>query len=115
MKNFIAPVLAALLFAASGGVAGAAELAAKGVQPGPVFVDATEILYLESYPVQVNIVLVHETDEDCEAYWRREYPFNLDPLRARFLEAYGPGVLILNLIDFRGEVHRMEWGIFPPD
>jgi hypothetical protein len=75
----------------------------------------TDGAFMESFPVQVNIVLVHETAEDCEAIWRQDYPFDLDPLRAHFLDAYGPGVLIMNLIDFHGEAHPLEWGIFPPD
>ena len=87
----------------------------SGCQPDHRFSLWTDGAFMESLPVQVNIVLVHETYEDCDAAWRREYPFNLVPLRNRFLEAYGPGVLIMNLIDFHGESHPIEWGIFPPD
>jgi len=91
------------------------DVAYSGCQPDHRFSLWTDGAFMESLPVQVNLVLVHETDEDCEAIWQQEYPFNLNPLKSRFLDAYGPGVLILNLIDFQGERHPIEWGIFPPD
>lgn len=71
--------------------------------------------FMESMPVQVNLVPVHELAEDCDAAFEGEYVFNLWPLRERFLEAYGPGVLLLNIIEFDGEVTQLEWPIFPED
>ena len=91
------------------------DVAYGGCQPDHLFTLWTDGAFMESFPVQVNIVLVHETAEDCEAIWQRVYPFDLDPLRARFLDASGPGVLIMNLIDFHGDAHAIDWGIFPPD
>ncbi len=74
--------------------------------------------FMESFPVQANIVLVHETAEECDAAFQNEYLFDLAPLAASFREAYGRGVLILNFIDFQGEAHRLTWeieDIYPPD
>jgi hypothetical protein len=87
----------------------------SGCEPDHRFSLWTDGSFMESMPVQVNIVLVHETEELCPAAWRQGYPFDLSPLRNRFLDAYGPGVLLLNLIDFNGDRHQIEWGIFPPD
>jgi len=87
----------------------------SGCGPDHRFSLWTDGEFMESMPVQVNIVLVHETEELCPAAWRQEYPFDLNPLRDRFLNAYGPGVLLLNLIDFNGDKNQIEWGIYPPD
>jgi hypothetical protein len=70
---------------------------------------------MESLPPQVNLVAVHELAEDCDAAFMGVRHFDLDPLADRYLEGYGPGVLILNLHDFHGQVHRVEWEIFPDD
>nr|MEE4268453.1 hypothetical protein [Candidatus Krumholzibacteria bacterium] len=71
--------------------------------------------FMESNPVQVNLVPVHDLMDDCDAYWSTTRTFNMWPLRERFLDAYGPGVLILNVLDFQGEVTRLEWEIYPED
>lgn len=91
------------------------EVGFSGCQPEHPFSLWMTGGFMESYPVQVNLVPVHELAEDCDAYFTATKVFNLWPLRERFLEAYGPGVLMLNVIDFQGEAHQVEWAIFPED
>ena len=46
---------------------------APDVRGGPVYLDATEILYLESFPVQVRLVLRGALPTPChEAVWKIE-------------------------------------------
>ena len=71
--------------------------------------------FMESDPVQINLVPVHELAEDCDMAFTGRREFGLMPLRERFLEAYGPGVLVLNVIDFNGATHQVEWRVFPDD
>jgi hypothetical protein len=91
------------------------EVGFSGCQPHHPFTLWASGGFMESDPVQMNLVLTHDLAEDCDAAFETDLAFSLWPLRERFLEAYGPGVLQLNLIDFEGEVHEIEWGIFPPD
>ena len=66
MKTRIASVLAALLMISALGVAThAAEPPSAGGVPGPVYVDSTEILYLESYPVQVQLLVRGSLPTPC--------------------------------------------------
>ncbi len=71
--------------------------------------------FMESEPVQVNIVLVNELEEDCDAWFERELEFDLGPLQEAYMQAYGPGELVLNLIQPDGTQQELIWGIFPPD
>jgi hypothetical protein len=73
--------------------------------------------FMESNPVQMTLVPVHETDEACEAYFREEKGFDLAPLRARFREAYGDNAheLLLNVVDFRGDTHQLLWNLAEDD
>jgi hypothetical protein len=69
MKNIIASLLAALfLLAAIGGTGGASDPVDPGV-PGsavsPVYIESTGILYLESYPVQVVLVVRGTVPTPC--------------------------------------------------
>jgi len=61
MKHIIASVLAALFLVAAGANVSSASDPAEPGSPGsatdPVYIDSTEILYLESYPVQVVLVV----------------------------------------------------------
>jgi hypothetical protein len=91
------------------------EVGYSGCQPEHPFSLWMSGGFMESMPVQANIVPVHELAEDCDAAFTGARVFNLWPLRERFLEAYGPGVLLLNIIDFDGEATQLEWPIFPPD
>lgn len=72
--------------------------------------------FMESWPVQVNAVLVHDVEQDCDAWWESELRFSLVPLRHAYMEAYDvPGTLIVNLIDYNGESYPIEYHIGMPD
>jgi hypothetical protein len=72
--------------------------------------------WLESFPVQVNVLLTHESYGDpCEALIRRTLQFNLIPLREDYEASYGAGVpgettiiLRLNVPD-GGELRTIEY------
>lgn len=56
--------------------------------------------FMESYPVQVNVVLSHEDNDDpCDAWITEEMVFNLLPLKKAWQEQYNEksGKIILNL------------------
>jgi hypothetical protein len=92
------------------------HLGFSGCQPEHPFSLWISQGFMESWPVQVNAVLVHELDEDCDAWWQAERGFDLRPLKDAYLEAYGePALLIMNLIDFQGEAHPLEYWIGEPD
>lgn len=66
MKTAITPVLGALLLlATTGGSIHATESTATSAEPSPVYIDSTDILYLESYPVQVNLVVKGSLPTPC--------------------------------------------------
>jgi len=90
------------------------EVGYSGCQPEHRFSLWMSGGFMESNPVQANIVLVHHTAEDCDAYFENEYLFDLVPLADEFRHAYGPGTLILNVYDFEGGMHPIEWEIEDP-
>jgi hypothetical protein len=56
--------------------------------------------FMESYPVQVNIVLSHEDHDDpCDAWITEKMVFNLFPLKKAWQEQYNEesGIIIMNL------------------
>jgi len=72
--------------------------------------------FMESYPVQVRAVLVHEVEEECDATFEETLHFDLWPLKRAYVEAYGPNqMLLIDLIDFSGAVHQIEYWIEMPD
>jgi hypothetical protein len=71
--------------------------------------------FMESMPVRVKLVLVHELDEECDAAFEQDLVFSLAPLQERFLSLYGPGRLILSLQGLDGSLQELEWDIYPPD
>lgn len=73
--------------------------------------------FMESNPVQVNLVPVHETDQACQAAFRRTRSFDLAPLRARFREAYGDGAheMLVNISDTGGTTIRLLWNLAEDD
>ena len=72
--------------------------------------------FMESWPVQVKGVLVHEREEDCDAYFEKALHFDLRPLKEAYIAAYGPdGRLLLNLIDYQNAMHQLEYWIAGPD
>jgi len=89
----------------------APRVAFSGCEPGHPFSLWTNGGFMESNPVQVDMVLVHELDEDCEVAFMGGYMFDLQPLIDSYRTAYGPGVLIMNLIDFAGERHPIRLDI----
>lgn len=93
----------------------ALEVGFSGCQPEHPFSLYMSGGFLESMPVQARLVAVHELAEECDAAFTATRVFDLRPLRDRFLDAYGPGVLLLQVTDYFGQVHTVEWGIFPED
>lgn len=92
------------------------EVGFSGCQPDHPFSLYMTGGFMESNPVQVNLVPVHDLAEDCDAYFTDTKVFNLWPLREQFLDYYGPGVLLLNIVEFDGDVTSvLEWHIFPED
>lgn len=71
--------------------------------------------FMESEPVQIAVVFVNESLDECDAWFENDFLFDLTPLWDRYLAAYGPGVLQMNLVDFQGDVHVVEIPIFPED
>ena len=56
--------------------------------------------FMESDPVQLEVAIAHDADEDpCEAYPTEVYHFILDPIKARYKASYGagPGTIVLRL------------------
>ncbi len=66
MKTFITSVLALLISVAAMGYAtGASGSTPEGGDPSPVYVETTQILYLESYPVQVQLLVTGNLPTPC--------------------------------------------------
>lgn len=86
----------------------AVRVAFSGCQPMHPFSLWTNGAFMESEPVQVNTVLVHELDEACDAAFEGGRTFDLEPLIESYREAYGHGVLLMNLIDYEGQRHRVR-------
>jgi hypothetical protein len=62
---------------------------------------------MESYPVQVNVVLSHEDNDDpCDAWITEEMVFNLLPLKKAWQEQYNEmsGTIIMNLENWEKQV-----------
>lgn len=74
MKHFLTSVLAvSFLLGVAGNVAVGAsspDPSPPGGEPGPVYIDSVEILYLESFPVQVRLAVTGSLPTPChEAIW----------------------------------------------
>lgn len=58
--------------------------------------------WMESFPVQVNVLLAHEDHDDpCDAIIRRTLQFDLTPLREAYWRSYGGGSPLANVIILR--------------
>ena len=91
------------------------EVGFSGCDPDEAFSLFMTGEFMESYPPQANIVLRKDFETDCDAAWQGEKRFDFGPLVQRFLESYGPGILLLNLHEFNGDVTQFELALFPPD
>jgi hypothetical protein len=67
--------------------------------------------FMESEPVRARIVLVHETEEACDAAFETVLPFGLEPLAERYRESYGEGPLLLEIVDFQGRTRSLLWNV----
>ena len=85
------------------------HVAFSGCQPEHAWTFYISGGFMESNPVQVRGVLVHELEEDCDAAFDIILHFSLSPLRIRYEQAYGSGTLQINLLDFQGQVHQIEY------
>jgi len=83
-----------------------------GCQPDHPFTLYMAGGFMESYPVQANLVLVHDDlDEPCDAAFVRELAFDLGPIRRLYVAGYGePDVIILRFWDYEGEIHTLSFG-----
>lgn len=62
--------------------------------------------FAESDPVQLSAVLAHEADGDpCQAWLTEQYVFDLDLVRTRYRDAYGPGAgtVVLQIAGLTGD------------
>jgi len=87
----------------------------SGCQPDQPFTLYASGAFMESNPPQVNVVLRHDVEEDCDAWFEDELLFDLHPLWLSYFESYGPGVLLMNLITFDGAAHQIPLHVFPED
>ena len=71
--------------------------------------------FMESQPPRASITLVNELAEDCDAVFEQWTTFDLGPLYRRYMEAYGPGELILDVHGTDGFSQVMKIGIAMPD
>jgi hypothetical protein len=71
--------------------------------------------FQESMPPRAQLTLVHETMENCDAYFTQRVGFDLMPLFGRYAEEYGQGPLVLVLHGPDGFTHEIELATVPPD
>ena len=71
--------------------------------------------FMESQPPRASLTMVNELAEDCDAAFEQWTTFDLGPLFRRYMEAYGPGELILDVHGPDGFMHVMKIGIALPD
>jgi hypothetical protein len=53
--------------------------------------------FLESYPVQVHLTLVDESDDTCTTKIRERVEVNLEPLKRAYMRAYGTRTGVIDL------------------
>ncbi len=87
----------------------------SGCQPDQPFTLYASGGFMESEPPQINVVLVHEIEEGCDAWFEDEFVFDLMPLWHRYMDAYGPGMLMMNLVGTGPEIQHLVFPIFPED
>ncbi|MBU1074392.1 hypothetical protein KKG45_14215, partial [bacterium] len=87
----------------------------SGCQPDHPFTLYASGGFMEPLPPQINVVLVHEIEEDCDAWFESTLTFDLYPLWESYLDTYGPGMLLMNLIGIDGAAHQLAFPVFPED
>ena len=92
-----------------------ADVAFSGCSPEETFSLFMSGGFMESNPVQADLVLRKDVPTDCDAAWENEIHFDLGPLVERFLASYGPGELLLNLHTYGGDVQTLVLEIPPSD
>lgn len=67
----------------------------------------TDGIYMESDPVQLNVKLSFNDEDDCEAYLTKPISFDLKNLAQHYQNNYqmSSGTMIIHLQDFSGELH----------
>ena len=60
--------------------------------------------FMESMPPQLDLVPVHDEEQECDAAFEHTYGFDLMQVHRAYMAAFGPGALIMNIIGFDGEV-----------
>ncbi len=84
----------------------------SGCSPDHPFTLYASRHFMESNPVQTWALLAHDDrGELCDAWFERTLQFDLSPLRAEHIRAYGaPGVVLVRFRDFQGTETRFEFG-----
>ena len=74
----------------------------------------TPAAFLESYPVQANLYLRHNSNGDaCEALVNESVSFNLRPIAELYKTAYGKyDEIVLNVYEYKSN-NKMSAGYFP--
>ena len=87
----------------------------SGCQPDHAFSLWMSGGFQESMPPRAHVTLLHETEEACDAAFSDTLRFDLRPLWGRYLDAYGPGPLVMVLHGTDGQVQEVPLFIAPPD
>jgi hypothetical protein len=98
MKTIRIPILAALLVAASGLTVTAAGSPAPTLPGDPVYVDSTDLLYLESFPVQVRLVVRGALPTPChEPAW--DVRQGADGIDVTLWSTIEPGAICIDVLE----------------
>jgi hypothetical protein len=98
MKTMRIPSLAAFLVAVSGLTVAATEPSTPGTPGDPVYVDSTDIRYLESFPVQVHLVVRGSLPTPChEAAW--DVQAGADGIDVTLWSTTEPGAICVDVLE----------------
>src|SRR5687768_12997691 len=102
METLIALLLSLLVLAGSAAEGspptGGPDVAPAGGEEGPVYVDSTDILYLESWPVQVRLVVTGSFPTPChEASWAVEQ--TADGISVRLWSVSDPDAICIDVLE----------------
>jgi hypothetical protein len=84
----------------------------SGCTPDHPFTLYASRQFMESEPVRTWVILAHDDlGEPCRAYFTRRLAFDLGAIREAFVATHGaPGLVILELRDFQGEIREFRFG-----